>query len=40
MHVPEGYDGCILAFYNNANRDAAEMRSDFWDENTVFVRLD
>ena len=40
MHVPEGYDGYILTFFNDANIDAAEMKSDFWDENTVFVRLD
>lgn len=40
MHVPEGYDGCILAFLNDANRDTAVMKSNFWDENTVFVRLD
>ena len=40
MHVPEDYDGCILAFYTNANGDTAVMKSNFWDENTVFVRLD
>ena len=40
MHVPEGYDGFILTFFNEANREAAEMISDVFDENTVFVRLD
>lgn len=39
MYVPEGYDGCILAFLNAANLDNAVMRSDWWDKNTVFVRL-
>lgn len=38
-HVPIGYDGIVLAYYNAANEDNGKYINEVADENTIFFRL-